>query len=124
MAQTIVGLDIGSYSVKVATISASFRSFSWTGYREYEIPHNVRDKPEQAAARMIRDFSHVTKPTNAAMVCAVPGGRVMTRFLTLPFSDPKRVDSVLGFELEGMLPVGVEDMVYSYQVTEPGTDRC
>ena len=38
MAQTIIGLDIGSFSVKVATVTASFRSFAWTGYREYAIP--------------------------------------------------------------------------------------
>ena len=50
MAQTIIGLDIGSFSVKVATVTASFRSFAWTGYREYAIPHSERDRPERAAA--------------------------------------------------------------------------
>ena len=50
MAQTIIGLDIGSFSVKVVTMNASFRSMSWTGFREYEIPHGERDRPHRAAA--------------------------------------------------------------------------
>ena len=47
MAQTIIGLDIGSFSVKVVTMTASFRSMSWTGFREYEIPHGERDRPHR-----------------------------------------------------------------------------
>ncbi len=115
MAQTIIGLDIGSFSVKVSTVTASFRSFSWDGYREYEIPHAGRARPERAAAQVLADLGKEVTGPGAAVVCALPGDRVMTRFIQLPFSDPKRIDSVLGFELEGQIPLGVEDINYSYQ---------
>ena len=116
MAQTIIGLDIGSFSVKVSTLSSSFRSFSWTGYREYEIPHTRRDRPERAAAQVLSELGKEVRQPNAVVVCALPGDRAMTRFLNLPFTDTKRIDSVLGFELEGQIPLGVQDMLYSYQV--------
>ncbi|MFT5429480.1 MAG: general secretion pathway protein L [Myxococcota bacterium] len=123
MAQTIIGLDIGAFSVKVSTVSASFRSFSWTGYREFEIPHSGRGRPERAAGEILRELSEKVRGDNGYVVCALPGDRAMTRFVTLPFSDPKRIDSVLGFELEGLIPLSVEDMHYTYQVvgeTEDG----
>ena len=116
MAQTIIGLDIGSYSVKVATLSASFRSLAWTGFREYEIPHSERDRPERSAAEVLTEVAKYVGDTSSVLIGSVPGDRVMTRFLTLPFKDPKRVESVLGFELEGQIPLGVEDIVYGYQV--------
>jgi len=122
MAQTIIGLDIGSFSVKVVTMTASFRSMSWTGFREYEIPHGERDRPHRAAAEVLRDVSENLKSTSAFVVTALPGDRVMSRFVTLPFDDPKRLDSVLGFELEAHLPLGVEDMLYSYQVADRSVD--
>ena len=114
MAQTIIGLDIGSFSVKVSTVSASFRSFNWVGYREFEIPHDRRARPERAAAQVLGELGRQVG-TSSVVICALPGDRVMTRFIELPFSDPKRIDSVLGFELEGQIPLGVEEMLYSYQ---------
>ncbi|HIA00553.1 MAG TPA: hypothetical protein EYN66_01345, partial [Myxococcales bacterium] len=122
MAQTIIGLDIGAYSVKVATITASFRSFAWTDYREIAIPHSERDQPERAAAQALEELSGKLKAVSAVVVCGLPGYKVMSRFITLPFDDPKRIDSVLGFELEGQIPLSVEDMVYSYQVTGKDDD--
>jgi general secretion pathway protein L len=117
MAQTIIGLDIGAYSVKVATITASFRAFTWTNYREITIPHSERDQPERAAAHALAEVSSDLKAVGAVVVCGLPGYKVMSRFISLPFDDPKRIDSVLGFELEGQIPLSVEQMVYSYQVT-------
>ncbi len=115
--RSIIGLDIGSFSVKVSRLSTSFRSFAWEGYREFEIPHASRARPERAAAAVLAELGRET--SGAVVVTALPGDRVMTRFLELPFDDPKRIDSVLGFELEGQIPLGVEDMTYAYQVVGP-----
>ncbi len=115
MAQTILGLDIGSYSVKVATLQASFRSISLTSLDEFIIPHAGRSRPERAASDVLESLAVQSKEKDAVVVAALPGDRVMTRFVELPFDDPKRIESVLGFELEGLLPLTVGEMVYAYQ---------
>ena len=123
MAQTIIGLDIGSFSVKVSKVTASFRAVTWDAYHEYEIPHDRRKEPERAAAEVLAELGDKVGGTGAAVICALPGDRVMTRFIKVPFNDPKKIDSILGFELEGQIPLGVEDMLYSYEVlgeTEEG----
>jgi len=116
MAQTILGLDIGSYSVKVATISASFRNFQWTGYREYVIPHGERDRPERSAADGLAEVAGTVGGINPMVVTSISGDRIMTRFVQLPFTDRKRIDAILGFELEGQLPYSVDDFLYAYEL--------
>lgn len=116
MAQTIIGLDIGSFSVKVATVKAGLRSVTWESFEEFEIPHSGRARPEKAAAQAVEAMGRDLTAPGSVVVSALPGDRVMTRFIKLPFDDPKRIDSVLGFELEGQVPLGVEEMSYSYQV--------
>jgi|GEM_PF-5443573 type IV pilus assembly protein PilM len=115
MAHTIIGLDIGSYSVKVSTVSASFRTLQWTNFREYVIPHGERDRPERAADEALQKVAEAARELNPMAVTAIGADRVMTRFVALPFSDRKRIDSVLGFELEGQLPYGVDDFLYAYE---------
>lgn len=121
MATTIYGLDIGHYSVKVSSISASFRSFSWEAYREYVIPHAGRQRPERAAAQVLGELAGRVE-SNAIVVCALPGDRVMSRFIDLPINVAKRIDQVLGFELQSQIPLGVEEMQYSHQVVGPVDD--
>ncbi|MGC4113963.1 MAG: type II secretion system protein GspL [Myxococcales bacterium] len=50
------------------------------------------------------------------VVVAVPGSAVAMHLLTLPFTDPKRIDSTLGFEVEGQLPYDLSEVVFDYQV--------
>ncbi len=122
MAQSILGLDIGTYSVKVATVSASFRNFQWTGYREYVIPHGERDRPERSAALGLDEVANSVGGINPVVVSSISGDRVMTRFVQLPFTERKRIDSILGFELEGQLPYSVEDFLYAYELMPTDDD--
>jgi general secretion pathway protein L len=122
MAQTIIGLDIGSYSVKLSALTTSFRSVAWTGFREVVVPKAARENPESAAADVLAELAKDPKYGGAFVVTALPGDRAMTRFVTFPFSDPKRIDAVLGFELQNRLPLTVADMIYTFQVTGPTPD--
>ena len=57
-----------------------------------------RARPERSAAEVLERVAVRAKEKDAVVVAALPGDRVMTRFVTLPFDDPKRIESVLGFE--------------------------
>jgi Tfp pilus assembly PilM family ATPase len=59
-----------------------------------------------------------------ALATSVSGGRVMSREVELPFSDERRVRSVLGFQLEGKLPADLDALVYDYTVIEEDEDRA
>ncbi|HEY3445714.1 MAG TPA: type II secretion system protein GspL [Myxococcales bacterium] len=50
------------------------------------------------------------------VVVAVPGAAVAMHLLTLPFTDPRRIESTIAFEVEGQLPYDLADVVFDYQV--------
>ena len=59
-----------------------------------------------------------------ALATAVSGGRIMSRELELPFSDDRRIRSVLGFQLEGKLPADLDDLVYDYTLLEEDDEQA
>lgn len=123
MSQRILGLDIGASSVKAVLLETSFRSFQLVGFAE----RSVRDVPDsterEARKEVLRQMVATGEARAETVLCALPGDKVMSRILTLPFGEPKRIESVLGFELESYLPLAVDQMVYDYQILHRTADQ-
>ena len=47
---------------------------------------------------------------------AVAGDQLSVRVLELPFSDPRKIDQVVGYELEGQIVNAIEDVVFDHLV--------
>jgi general secretion pathway protein L len=110
----ILGLDLGSYSVKGLVLDSSSRTPVPKAYAE------VR-RPEGEPAETLRAALHQLLTAHPELradqvVIALPGASLATHQLTLPFNDPKRLDSVVPFEVEGQLPYDLSDAVFDYQV--------
>ena len=122
MAQTVIGLDIGTWSIKAAVLESTLRGFSLVEVAEHHLPRGVdgsllnadRTSSLQALFREVRPPEVVTT--------AVAGRNAMTRELSLPFSDDKKISTVLGFELEELLPLDIDELVYDYEPLEQGPD--
>jgi general secretion pathway protein L len=50
------------------------------------------------------------------IVIALPGLGLATHQIALPFTDPKRIESTVGFEVEAQLPFDLAEAVFDYQV--------
>lgn len=121
MAQRIIGLDIGSWSIKAMVMESSLRRVSFVDLREHHLPVDAHGMPLpgelSAAVRAVLAGLDVD-----VLTIGVPGVQVLLRELTLPFGDDKRVSPVLGFQLESLLPRPIETMVYDWHVLEKGPD--
>src|SRR5207253_7228750 len=51
-----------------------------------------------------------------SVAVALPGGLVATHLITLPFTDPKRIEQVLPAEVEGAIPFDLAEVVWDYAV--------
>lgn len=122
MAQTVIGLDIGSWSIKAAVLEMSLRRFTLLEFREHHIPTDPQGQPleEELAIAVGATLSGIKD--KAEIITAVPGSRVLNREIELPFSDEKRIKSVLGFQLEGQLPKPLDELVYDHVVLEKTDD--
>ncbi|MBL8784853.1 MAG: pilus assembly protein PilM [Deltaproteobacteria bacterium] len=115
MAQRIIGLDIGSWSIKAMVMESSLRRVNLVELREHHIPADAFGQP--LADGLGAAIRAVLSGVDADVIVAgIPGVQVLTRELALPFSDEKRVGPILGFQLESLLPRPLETMVYDWHV--------
>lgn len=118
MATKIVGLDLGTHTVKVCELVTAFRNFELVGfgYEPVEVEGEARPDFEAlaAAARRLLERRGLLGET---LMCALPPGMAATATVELPFDQPKKIEAVLPMQLDDLLPVPVDEVVYDYQVT-------
>jgi len=121
MAQTIIGLDIGSWSIKAMVLQSSLRKQALVGFREHHLPVDAAGQPlpGELPAAIRATLANLDVDVLAT---AVPGVQVLTRELKLPFSDPKRISSTLGFQLESKLPRSIDTVVYDWHMLKKEPD--
>ncbi len=112
MAHKILGLDLGTYSVKVAELSAGFRQSQLTGlYERALLPPVDGETQLQRAARTVAALI-ADEGLRAEMFATSLGGEATLRLLSMPFSDPKKIEQVLGYELESQILGELDGLVY------------
>jgi len=112
MAHPICGIDVGAYSIKFVVYDVGFRANVFRG--AFEEP--VADGPAPLAERQIlalrEGLGRVS--SDAILYVAMPGEQLSIRVLELPFADPRKIDQVIGYELEGQIVHGLEEVVFDY----------
>jgi type IV pilus assembly protein PilM len=116
MPQKIIGLDIGSYSIKAVQLRRTFRGFELTGFHEKKIPREGEIAPSDAVAQALAELLDEGHLSGDVVITSIPGHQVSARIIKLPFSDRKRLDQVIPFEVEGYTPFNIEEMVVSYHI--------
>jgi general secretion pathway protein L len=120
MAHKILGVDLGAYSVKVAELEAGFRQSLLVGlYEKTLLPAHEGETELSRAARTLAELISEEK-LEPEMVATTLGGEATLRLLTLPFSDRKKIEQVLGYELESQILGEVEGLVIDFVVAGTG----
>jgi type IV pilus assembly protein PilM len=115
MAQRILGLDIGAWSVKATVIESSLRKTSVVAFREHHIPVDTAGQPLPDGLRAVVQAT-IAGLEFDTVASAVPPAQVLTRELDIPFSDPRRIAQVLPFQLESLIPRPMDAVSHDYQV--------
>jgi general secretion pathway protein L len=112
----IFGVDLGAYSVKVVVVSPGFRSAAVVDFFERPVPPG--DEPHMVrAARVLGEIVRQERLDQDSAYAAVPGDRVFLHVLEFPFKTLRRPElaKAVGAELESVLPIDLEDMVYAFE---------
>jgi type IV pilus assembly protein PilM len=114
MPHRIIGIDAGSYSVKVAVVERSFRSFSFIEFYERQVQYNELLTSEECVAITIQGLMD-DHDLNWDVACiGFPSQRVTSRLLTFPFGSAKKIGQAIQFEIESYIPFDIEDVVIDY----------
>jgi len=115
MAHKVLGVDLGSHTVKVVELTLGFRTVQATAF--YSAPVQPGDEP--VAERAMRALAQliVQKGLHGEQRFEALGGDgLMIRLLSLPFSDAKKIDMVVGNELEAQIARDVDEVVFDHRI--------
>ncbi|HOX45268.1 MAG TPA: pilus assembly protein PilM [Myxococcota bacterium] len=120
MAQVSVGLDLGQDTVKRVRLRSTFRQVEVLDATSVPLPRDARPYPERLAEAL---GALVGPGADAQLVATgLPGDAVSLRLLQLPFADTRRIQQTIGYELEGQIPFGLDEVVFDYRVVDRPAD--
>lgn len=112
----ILGLDIGHNSVRAALVRTALRSATVVRYVEMRLVGAPGPAGRASALReAMRELSLQLGGTPDAVIVALPGDAASLRVVELPAGAARRIDEVLPFELENLVPFALEDCVVDHQ---------
>jgi len=113
MAHIICGIDLGAFSVKFCFLEAGFRATTLRGLMEAAVPSGDAPLAERQAEAVREGLSQAREATP---YFAIPGDTLSVRLMQLPFADARKIDQVVGYELEGQIVHALEDVVFDHLV--------
>ena len=116
MASRVFAVDLGAWSVKLAIASPGLRGATLINVVERLVPPG--DEPADARAKaVLAQLITELRLGDDAGYLGVYGDQVFTQVLEFPFKNLRRaeLDKAVGGELEGVVPVDLEDMVYTFE---------
>jgi general secretion pathway protein L len=113
MAQRILGLDLGASAVKAVLLESTFRGYAVVDTARAPLPDGPPGPGRWSAALRALLEERGWRPD--AAVVAFPGSGVSTSVVALPFSDPRRIEQTVGFEVEGQIPFDLADVSWDWQ---------
>jgi general secretion pathway protein L len=114
MAHTVVGIDVGAQAVKFSLVEAGFRQTRPRGAFAEPVLAGEQSLAERQGEALRRGLEQL--PQESTLVFTMPGELLTMRVLDLPFSDPRKIDQVVGYELEGQIVHALADVIYDHQI--------
>ncbi len=119
----VLGLDLGSYSVKAVVLETNLRGYSTRAFATVRTAEGAGPLVDRIRAALPELFAKGPFAADTVVV-SLPGPSLATHQLALPFSDQKKIEAALAFEVESQLPFDLSEAVWDYQtasVDDKGT---
>lgn len=118
------GVDIGRTAIKVVKLALSRGMIQATCFESFPLPHGP-DVDEDTHDLAVRDsLAELLKRRKVGLepVClSIPGQMMLSRFLSLPPVQEKRIPEIVRYEARQLIPFPLEDVVWDFQLV--GTEK-
>jgi len=105
MPDAILGLDIGSRSIKAVKVTGGMKGYALSACAD------VRLEPDSGLEGGLEELSKKISLNDTTCIASFQPDHISFRNLTMPFKDRKKILQTIGFELEPMLPFSVDAIV-------------
>jgi len=125
----ILGMDIGSGSLKVVQLKKTGLLTKLVGYGQMAVPENfiiegIIAEPEKLA-ELTKKFFETTvwgKITAKRVCTSLPESKIFTRTITLPHMNGKALEEAVNWEASQTIPMAMTDLFIDYQVIGPSAE--
>ncbi len=124
MYRRVLGLDIGSYSLKAVLSRGGLGRLEVRRFMQYPLGASGEDDLASAIRQAMARFRQEEDLTGVEFVCAFPGPRASFRRLQLPFTDARKINQTVPFEVETQVPYEIDDLLLDYQILEKGAESA
>lgn len=114
--QKIIGLDIGSYSIKAVEIINTLKSYEIANFYEAIIPVGDDMDPDIVVPECMQQLFRDNALDADRILTAMPGQYISSRVLPFNFSDPRKIQSAIFSEVEDVVPFDLDDMIIDHQI--------
>ncbi len=112
MIKNLIGLDIGSDSIKLVKLKKV------KGKIELEKARAVELKEVKSIKQGVASLLRSEKISSCKAAISISGQSVFTRFVKLPKISQKKVEQVVKYEAQQQIPFPIEKVVWDYQLFE------
>jgi Tfp pilus assembly PilM family ATPase len=112
MGQHIVAIDLGNQAARVVVLEVSMRRAEVRSAQSIDFPPGLALEDIWAHVKQ-----HLAVSVNT-LVIGLDARASSTRQLVFPFTDVKRIESAVAFELEGQVPYAIDDVAVTWQICE------
>ena len=116
MSQNIIGLDIGSYSIKLVEVLRDFRDFRFVKGFEARIPLDPKVSREEAIQLILEEQFQQENFSKKTVICAFPGTKVSARLLSLPVKDRRKIEKMVPYEIESQIPMDLDTIHHDWDI--------
>ncbi|MBI2590641.1 MAG: type IV pilus assembly protein PilM [Candidatus Blackburnbacteria bacterium] len=117
---SVLGLDIGTKSIKVAQLEKRGDLFSLLAAGVTSTPGGgleaENEKDLNLVAQSIKKLLSDTKVTTDNANIVLPENKVITRFIKLPYLTDQEIDSAISWQAEPYIPIPISEANISHQV--------
>ncbi len=117
----IIGVDLGSHSVKLAVMTGAFGRFEVEEYLSEPVAGESQDLMARLDA-LSTLLSGISRDERLTTAVSFPTEQASVRMISLPFSDKSQIQQTLGFEVEGQVPFDLEEMILTHRILDTDQD--
>ncbi len=121
--QGIVGLDIGSSSIKAIKLKKVKDGYELVGAEIAGVSSESVDDldPDVRRNLYINTIKKILKQksiSGAKVVSSIPGDDAIIRYIKVPYMSSDELKNMIPYEAEQYIPLGMEQVVFDYQVLD------
>lgn len=127
MSREATGIDLGSSAIKLVHCRSGIKGIEITKVLELPLPIEPASSVEalqQPSSLFSRSLSiGLQKDVRGDVTVAIPGQQVLIRILTLPATDSEKLEQMIRYEVEGHIPLPLEEVVVAHHLLSASNGR-